>query len=149
MLVAKVLVFYNVGEQPLLLLLKRTSKALVSPGMEDLPGGTIESGESVADGAVREVQEEAGLTLKRMQQLTTHEWPHPSGKMVLEYLFCAVVDTKDVTISPREHDSFRWIKLDELEHSALHPNIKKIIHLQQHHIEELLKSHNESKSIVL
>ena len=35
MLVAKVLVFYNAGEKPQLLLLKRTSKALVSPGMEN------------------------------------------------------------------------------------------------------------------
>lgn len=62
--------------------------------MEDLPGGTIEEGESVIDGAIREVQEEAGLSLKKIKLLTTHEWQHPSGKTVLEYILCAVVDTQ-------------------------------------------------------
>lgn len=138
MLVAKVLVFYIDNQKPLLLLLKRTQKALVSPEMEDLPGGTIEIGESMADAALREVQEETGLNLKKVDLLTTHEWQHPSGKMVLEYLFCAVVDSQAVIISPREHDSFRWITLEELERSALHPKLQKIIRSLQVQIQELI-----------
>lgn len=138
MLVAKVLVFYIDNQKPLLLLLRRTPKALVSPGMEDLPGGTIEIGESMADGALREVQEETGLNLKKVDLLTTHEWQHPSRQNVLEYLFCAVSDTQAVIISPREHDSFRWITLEELEHSALHPKLQKIIRSLTTQIQELI-----------
>ncbi len=148
MLVAKVLVFYNAGDKPLLLLLKRTSRALVIPGMEDIPGGTIEEGESVADGAIREVQEEAGLSLKKVTLLTTHEWQHPSGKMALEYLFCAAVDTQDVVINPCEHDSFRWITLNELSQSTLHPNIQKILLLQLPQIQELLKEPLDLKILI-
>ena len=141
MLVAKALVFNNLGEKPLLLLLKRTSKALVSLGMEDLPGGTIESGESVSDGAVREVKEETRLSLKQIYPLTKHEWHHPTGKMVTEHLFYGIVDTKDVIISSREHDSFRWITLNELSQSQLHPSLQKIIVVLQAYIQELIKSY--------
>lgn len=135
-LVAKVLVFYKDSDKLQLLLLKRASGAKVSPGMEDLPGGKAENMELMENAAIREVKEETGLSLKAIYPLTAHEWQHNSVKRI-EHLFCTIVNAKEVTINSREHSNFRWISLEEIDLSDLHPTIKKIIHTQQDRIRKM------------
>ncbi len=136
-LVAKVLIFYFDNEEPLLLVLTRSSYSS-APGLGDLPGGKIESDESVEQGAKREVQEETGLILKTISPLTVHELQHPSGITKIEYLFYAVVDTQEISVNPQEHSSFKWIALEEIEQSQIHPLTLKAILSKQQHFAKLL-----------
>ncbi len=120
-----------------MLVLTRSSYSS-APELGDLPGGKIESSESVKQGAKREVQEETGLILKAIHPLTVHELQHPSGFTKIEYLFYAIVDTQEISVNPQEHSSFKWIPLEELEHSKIHPLTLKAILLKQQHITKLL-----------
>lgn len=119
-LVGKVLIFYINLQKPLLLILQRSIHSS-APGLGDLPGGKIEENESVERGTIREVKEETGLALKTLLLLTSYELLHPSGITNIEYLFYAIGDTQEILINPLEHYSFRWITLDEIEQSEIHP----------------------------
>ncbi|GMU19804.1 MAG: hypothetical protein AMXMBFR12_09950 [Candidatus Babeliales bacterium] len=119
--VVKALLFYTDH----ILLLTR-SKQLFH-GMEDLPGGKLEPNELPVPGLIREIKEETGLDVNELIPVATHEWEGPDGRQFFEYLYCAVVDINDVVLNPEEHSSFRWIPLEQIESSKIHPKIKELI----------------------
>jgi 8-oxo-dGTP diphosphatase len=80
-------------------------------GKYGLPGGRINPGEPFYEGLKREIQEEAGLTVKTLGPVHVDEWfPDIKGipnHIVGMFILCEP-DTEDVTLS-EEHDDFRWI----------------------------------------
>lgn len=123
--VVKALLFYKDSGKYYLLLLER-SKQLFH-GMEDLPGGKLEPDELPIPGLIREIKEETQLDVSQLLHVATHEWEGPDSTQYLEYLYCAIVDIDAVILNPEEHSSFRWISLDQIKQSALHPKIKELI----------------------
>lgn len=119
--VVKALLFYD---DPILLL---TRLKQLFHGMEDLPGGKLEPDELRVPGLIREIKEETQLDVDELIPVATHEWEGPDGKQFFEYLYCAVVDSNQVSLSPEEHSSFRWISLGQIESSKIHPKIKELI----------------------
>lgn len=136
--VVKALLFYNDGSAHSLLLLTR-SKQLFH-GMEDLPGGKLEADELPMPGLIREVKEETQLEISKLFHIATHEWECPDGTYYLEHLYYSIVDTKSVIVNPEEHSSFRWVELEHIEQSTLHPKIKELILHNTDRINELLRN---------
>lgn len=103
--VAKVLIKSRSGGY---LLLKRSDHPDY-PFDSDLPGGMIDPGEDPAEAAIREAQEEAGLTIKQsdLELLAASTVYSESGN---EYILYQVTldDEVDIELS-WEHYSYAWL----------------------------------------
>jgi bis(5'-nucleosidyl)-tetraphosphatase len=81
----------------------------------DFPKGLVEPGEEPLDAALREVEEETGLT--QLALPWGHVWretePYSQGKVARYYLAESVQDRVVLPVSPElgrpEHHEFRWL----------------------------------------
>jgi 8-oxo-dGTP diphosphatase len=109
---------------PELLILRRVASDEYG-GIEELPGGGVEPGETLSDAVVRETLEETGITLTGTG---SYEFDfvyrsHRGRTAQLNFLFDAPEDSP-VKIGAAEHDSYRWIVRAELDESDLSPAVK-------------------------
>ena len=90
-------------------------------GVYSALAGFMEPGETLEDAARREVLEETGIRLARIDYLLSQPWPFPSSLMI-GLIGEALND--DITIDPAEIEDARWFDLAELEAmlAGTHPN---------------------------
>ena len=120
MSVARVIVLDREGR---VLVLRRSKTAPTRALAWDLPGGLLEPGEDPATGAIRELEEEAGIKLGNVEFYQAS--PKNLGANVLgtRTLFVARTEQPDVVLS-YEHDQYKWITEDQLQDIDL-PNYYK------------------------
>ncbi|MEI6236973.1 MAG: NUDIX domain-containing protein [Candidatus Saccharibacteria bacterium] len=74
--------------------------------------GSVEKGESVEDGAKREVKEETGLDVKKLINLK-HQLKFDDRRgSNIEYCFGALVDEGEIILN-EEHIGYKWMPKDE------------------------------------
>lgn len=118
------------GEQVLLIRRGKPPRA----GQWSLPGGAQELGETVAETAKREVQEETGLELATLELLTVVDLleREPTGEQVL-YHYTLVDFTAEAAagepVAAGDADAVRWFDLTELEGVGLWDETVRIITL--------------------
>ena len=111
-LIVHALISNNNGE---VLILRRSKLNDVLMGYWDIPGGTLEDGEDPAAGAIRETQEEAGLDISDLRLFfQKSNVDTTKDKQFVTLIFRAKSSKTDVTVNPREHDSFAWIKPEDV-----------------------------------
>lgn len=127
--VVKALIFHKIDDTVQLLILKRSNHAKKFPDFEDLSGGKVDTTENIFSALAREIQEETQLEVDHIKLLTSHVWPEIDNPNIQykEYLFCTHAVSYQVKLNPLEHSSFRWITLDQINKTSLHPSMKKII----------------------
>jgi 8-oxo-dGTP diphosphatase len=110
-----------VVDQSRVLLVRRGREPL--KGHWSLPGGLLEVGEALADGLVREVSEETGLTVEPVELIELLDRIHRDGErvryhyVIADYL-CHVVSGELTAAS--DADAARWVERAEWNsHSAL------------------------------
>lgn len=99
------------------LVLKRSSTDSHAPGRVDLPGGGVEAGESYTTAAVREIAEEAGLTVSPEQLRLVYAMSRlspRSDEVIVRFLFVAHVDVAAAVTLSYEHDAYEWCDLASL-----------------------------------
>ncbi len=80
----------------------------------DLPGGIVEEGESMTEGLLREVREEAGFDISESQLLLAHAQVWDSGdESTIFQMYFAEIDEPTVTLS-WEHERYAWLTADEV-----------------------------------
>jgi len=90
-------------------------------GFWDLPKGKLEAGEKLEDCAVREVEEETGITNIKLGKLlvTTYHTYDESGKHILKesYWYLMHVEKAGKLVPQTEEDitEIRWVKKKELQ----------------------------------
>ena len=80
-------------------------------GMYSLLAGFVEPGETLEAAVRREVFEEAGITVGRVEYLSSQPWPFPASLM-----FGCRGDAldRDITIDPVEIEDARWVTREEM-----------------------------------
>lgn len=93
-------------------------------GMWSCLAGYIEPGETLEQGAARELHEEAGIVCDpaEAEYLFCQPWPFPSSLMIGLIL---PAQNEDITVDPSELEAARWITRDEARQviAGEHPEI--------------------------
>ncbi len=114
---AKTIIFNEDGK---LLRLRRSKVDDYRPGGTDLPGGKIEEGEGIIEGAVREVLEEIGISIDPDAMHLSFSYCHVAYNtdakadvnVVWLGLITQILNTPALTLS-HEHESYEWLTVDE------------------------------------
>jgi mutator protein MutT len=96
----RVAVVFLVDPRGRILMQHRDANANVSPNQWGLPGGKIEPGETPDEAARREVLEETGLTVPKVEHLWSGTRPsvsNPDGQVEM-HVFCAPTDARQEDI---------------------------------------------------
>lgn len=78
-----------------------------------LPGGHVESNESVVDSMIREIQEETGLTISNLQFCGIKDWIEFDGSRYMVFLY--KTNTYSGNIQSSSEGEIFWIPLKELK----------------------------------
>jgi len=86
-----------------------------------IPGGRVEPGESIYDGAIRETLEEGGIRVKLEGLLRVEHSPMPDGTARCRVFFLArpADDTPPKSVPDEESLEARWVHPKELSQYAL------------------------------
>ena len=112
--VAKVLI---IDEQNKYLMLQRGNHPRL-PNDPDLPGGTIEAGESPEVAAIREVQEEAGIIISPSSLELLYKGFDYSSHDVEYSLYSARVSTRPEVALSWEHEGYEWLARESFLEAA-------------------------------
>ena len=102
------------------LLLRRSDTHPHYPLHLDLPGGEVEPGEEAIAGVVREIYEEAGITVPAESLELLFDTPVDEHRHVL--FSCITVGVPEVTVS-WEHESYEWYSPDTLIADSMPHNV--------------------------
>ena len=94
-------------------------------GEWDLPGGKLESGETLSDCLAREFLEELGIQVRwgRVIDVVHH---HFHENIIVVIVGCRSV-SRDELRSSQEHTDVRWIPVDRLNELNIVPHYRKAI----------------------
>ncbi len=82
-------------------------------GIDELPSGNLEIGETILDGMLREVKEETNLDVKNIvKYINSFDYVSGSGKKARQYNFLVEVNSIE-NIMLTEHDSYKWQSIEE------------------------------------
>lgn len=97
-----------------ILVLTRSNTDPKRPGGLDFPGGELDTGEDVLQGAVREINEEVGLHIAKsdLHIIHTHS-KSAEGQIILRFLCIAKVNNPTINLS-FEHSDYKWMTLQEV-----------------------------------
>lgn len=98
------------------------------PKYEDwsLPKGKLEAGESHEEAALREVEEETGLTCRLERELEPVSYTDPKGRPKTVRYWEMTVESGDFRIN-REVDELQWLTLDDAVEKLTHGRDKGVI----------------------
>ena len=96
-----------------ILILRRASTEDFLPGLEEIPSGGVDAGETLLEALHREVWEETGLTITEICSYeNAFDYVSGSGRKTREFNFLVKTDGHHVTLNPKEHDHFAWLSPD-------------------------------------
>jgi 8-oxo-dGTP pyrophosphatase MutT (NUDIX family) len=79
----------------------------------DLPGGTLEEGESTVEAMVREVQEEIGFLIDKDKTEELYAGAEYSRRGTHYSLFLTVIDERPKINMSWEHTSYEWLERED------------------------------------
>lgn len=114
-----------------LLVLRRAAHEPMG-GLYELPGGTVDEGETMDGALVREVFEETALYIRQINDLVTmFDFFSRDNVAGRNYVYTVETEPGEVVIDPEEHDDYQYVSLDELSTYPLTENALKSIQALQ------------------
>jgi len=115
--------------------------AIYRMGWWDLPKGKIEKGEDEPTAAVREVQEETGLSnveLGKLLHISHHTYRSRKGKRILKRTFWYQMSSSDIELVPQAEEDIeeaKWMKINDfLSSKPLYASILEVVQTYQNKI---------------
>ena len=110
-----------VFENNKLLVVRRVATDDFLGGEWELPGGGVDFGETITQGAIRELFEETGLRVGSIDgTFAGFDYTTPTKPKVRQINFKVTAKTGDIRLEPTEHDEYRWIEANDIP--SLHTN---------------------------
>ncbi len=116
-----------------ILLLRRSDTDDRRPLQWDFPGGLLDPGESLEEGAIREVREESGISIENVKMIFAKTEPMTWSKDSKEYranavrmYYAAHTEITDISLS-FEHSESIWVALDKALELLEYPRHKEVI----------------------
>lgn len=124
-----------------LLITKRGKKAKNERGTWEIPGGSVEFGETFAEAIKREVKEELGVEIEvgELLGICDHIIASEKQHWVSPTYICKIIKGEPSILEPEKCDEIHWFTLDEAERLPLSLVTKYDIPL-------LRKKRNEKKN---
>ena len=97
------------------LITKRSANDDYMPSKWDLPGGSVDMGETVEDALVREVKEETNINITVVCPIYLHtDLSYIPDKQFVQVIYkCDYIDG-DIILDYDEHEEYQWIEYDEI-----------------------------------
>lgn len=104
-----------------MLITQRGPKAKNERGFWEIPGGSVEFGETFEEAIVREIQEELAITIKVKDLLSvcSHLIPEENQHWVSPTYICEIVEGDPVIQEPEKCSSWGWFTLEEAQQLPL------------------------------
>jgi len=110
------------------LFILRSKDSHTHPGLWDLPGGKVETGEHFVNALVREAHEETGLAITVERFLGASEFELEKFRVVNLIMLARLVDgASDHLLLSAEHSDHRWVARSELMDLSLCPPTRSIL----------------------
>ncbi|MBF8248439.1 MAG: hydrolase, NUDIX family protein [Bacteroidetes bacterium] len=134
--IVEICVFRRVGGKSQYLILKRSKKDKIYPGIWQIVTGFMDAGEKAVDAALREVKEETGITPGRFWIVPHVNSFYVADKDTLHHtIFFAAEFPKTSRISlSREHETYRWIGFQPAHAMLVWPGQKKGLRIVRDYI---------------
>jgi mutator protein MutT len=104
----------------------KADSAFRSAGEWSLPGGKLEWGESIEDGAVREVKEETGITIKNPEVISVHNCKNEHAHFMTVGLIAHEWEGEAQVMEPDEMTEWQWFDLNNLPSPRYFPSFEVI-----------------------
>lgn len=134
--VFEVCLFRLTNDQPQYLLLKRSDADPLYPGIWQVVTGTLQEGESAADGALREVREETGLEPTRFWSvpLVNSFYVPREDAIVFSPFFAGEIARSSEPRLSEEHLLYKWASLSKARTLIPWPGQRRGIELVHEYI---------------
>lgn len=100
---------------------RKDTGGIFEPDTWTVPGGKQEFGETMFEGAIREVKEETGLTVSDLELFSASDDVQPDRHFVtLQFIARSCEGTLGV-MEPEKEDEWRWFPLDSLPENLYSP----------------------------
>jgi len=114
-----------------LLIVKRADGEDVYPKYVEIPGGSVDYGESLFQSVEREMIEETGMKPRTLSAyLGSFDFMLRDGRKVRQFNFLIEPETSDVKLNPIEHSSFHWLyptDMAYLDSVLMSPQMKQCV----------------------
>ena len=104
----------------------KADSAFRSAGEWSLPGGKLEWGESFEDGAIREVKEETGITIKDPQVISVHNCKNQHAHFMTVGLLTHEWSGEAKVMEPDEMTEWKWFDAHTLPKPMYFPSLEII-----------------------
>ncbi len=107
-----------------ILMVRRTEGDSLAGNFE-LPGGGVDEGESITEGAIRELKEETGLkATKVIATFNGFDYTTDRKPLARQINYIVEVEPGEVKLGPQEHDAFIWVDPSNLNNIKMTENMR-------------------------
>lgn len=110
------------------ILMVRRAKGDFLAGNFELPGGGVDDGETIVEGATREIKEETGLTISKIiTTLKGFDYSTDKKPKARQINFIVEVEPGKVILDPKEHDAFMWVNESNIDGIKMSENMRRCV----------------------